>query len=85
LHKLRLSPVDDGSVVMQKLHQEYDYVKSLMPCRFWDKAYIFRKPVVEVATLSEVCPHCVSCIPRVILASPLLQSLHLCHVDVHPN
>lgn len=74
LHKLRLNPVDDGSVVMQKIHQEYDYVKSLPPYRFWDKAWIFWKPVVEVATLSEVCSHRVSYLIHLILASPLLES-----------
>jgi hypothetical protein len=74
LHKLRLNPVDDGSVIMQKLHQEYDYVKSLPPYRFWDKAWIFWKPVVEVATLSEVCSRRVSHLTRLILAFPLLES-----------
>jgi hypothetical protein len=74
LHKLRLNPVGDGSMVMQKLHQEYNYVKSLPPYRFWDKAWIFWKPVVEVATLSEVRSHCVSYLTRLILASPVLES-----------
>lgn len=85
LHKLRLNPVDSGSVVMHKLHHEYEYVKSLSPYRFWDKAWIFWKPVVEVATLSEVCSHRVSYLTRHTLASRRIESQHLCHMDVHPN
>ena len=54
LHKLRLNPTDDGPAVMQKLSKEYDRVNSLPLYRFWDKAWIFWKPVVEIATLSEV-------------------------------
>lgn len=84
LHKLRLNPVDDGSMVMQKLRQEYNYVKSLPPYGVWDKAWIFWKPVVEVATLSEVCPHCVSYLTRPIIQSIWHESKQLYHKDVHP-
>jgi hypothetical protein len=54
LHTLPLDPTYDGSAVMKRLHEEYDQVKSLPPYRFWDGAWVFWKPVVEIALLSEV-------------------------------
>lgn len=38
--------------IMEKIHREYDYVKSQPPYHIWDRLLIFWRPVLETATLS---------------------------------
>lgn len=55
LHQLELDSNDTGVTSMQKLQVQYQSLKSSLPYRFWDWIILFRKPVVETATLSTVC------------------------------
>jgi hypothetical protein len=54
LHILDLLQDDTGSTVLEKLRKEYYRIKAQPPYNTWDKISFFWKPVLSVATISEV-------------------------------
>jgi hypothetical protein len=54
LYSITLTLDDNVFITMHKFHAEYHRIVRLPPYHFYDKAWIFWKPVIEQAVLSEV-------------------------------